>query len=75
MPMTEALIAIDRFIQYTRLHGPRRGISIHDLFLLQDFAHGDLDYCKNRQANIVAILDKMDQENDNVKLVRKSLSF
>ncbi len=71
--MTEALEAIDHFIRYTRAHGTHRGISIHNLFLLQDFAHGDLKYCKNKHAKIISILDKMDQKSPNVILVRKSL--
>lgn len=69
------LEAIAFFISYTKKNGPQHGITIHDLFLLQDFAYGDLEYCKNKDQEIVNILDKMNQDSEDVKLIRKSLKL
>lgn len=67
------LKAISYFIAYTRENGSQHGITLHDLFLLQDFAIGDLVYCKNKHGKIIAILDRMNQDSEDVKLIRKSL--
>ena len=53
---------IDQFITYTRIHGPQHGITLHDLFFLQDFLMGGFEYCKGKKPEALAIVAKMDQE-------------
>lgn len=72
---TKAITAISRFINYTRHHGTKRGVTINNLFLLQDFIYSDLGYCKNKHGEIIAILDKMNQDSPDVKTIRKYLTL
>jgi len=60
---------ITTIIEYTRIHGPQYGITLHDLFFLQDFLHQDLEYCKDMKPRAMAIVARMNQESDNVKMI------
>lgn len=63
------LKAVDIFIEYTRIHGSQHGITLHDLFFLQDFLYQDLEYCKDMKPRAMAIVARMNQESKNVKII------
>ena len=72
--MTPPLEAIDKFITYTKVHGPQHDITLHDLFFLQDFLYQDLEYCKNQKARALKIIGHMNKSSPDVKIIVDSVN-
>ena len=71
--MNQALEAIGSFITYTKVHGEQHGITLHDLFFLQDFLHQDLEYCKGKKDQAFQIISRMNKTSPDVKIIVDSV--